>query len=165
MLTFEDFEEMHRKYAQETAAREHFLQERLLQARKPDEDLKTYLLHSKDAYSIHDVSAVLAAVPGEKNAAHWYWLLELKSGLFAYTEAWCDESEWDRICGGRTMINDNLYRLIDQIVSLDVLANMLRQLRGEQTIGTLRLASTLNYPESEPINYYQFVDFPISPIK
>lgn len=159
MLTFEDFEALHEKYAEETALREKHHHASIERALKPDADLRAYLSLNKEAYRPFDILAVLAAVPGERGTGHWHWFVQLKSGLFAYTEAWCDRSGWDTACGGKTTIGDDMYKVIDVIASIDALANILRQLRGEQAIGTKRMASTLNYPDAEPVNYYQFFDF------
>jgi hypothetical protein len=77
-----------------------------------------------------------------------------------YTFAWCDVEGWDYASGGKSVFDADLLKLIDQIPSIDILANMIRQLRGEQEIGTRHIArKEVDAETGDTYMYYQIYDY------
>ncbi len=42
-----------------------------------------------------EIKRVLAVIEGERDGAHWHWIVELEDGTFAYLNGWCDYTGWD----------------------------------------------------------------------
>ncbi|MBT3325480.1 MAG: hypothetical protein HN396_04430 [Gemmatimonadales bacterium] len=61
-----------------------------------DGDLEAYHEYNSDgAYSITDALGCVAQVCGYPDGEAWHWIVALKDGTFALTEAWCDYTGWD----------------------------------------------------------------------
>lgn len=107
--------------------------------RAPDEDLIDYLENNEERFALEHIVAVHAEVPGHNDEWDWYWVLELITGQFTLTKAWCDYSGWDCQSGGESVFEntaeDAAMRAPEEEYGRRIQENLLKQLRGEQPIG------------------------------
>lgn len=107
--------------------------------RQVDGDLYSYLEYNQDIFSLEDIANIHAEVPGHNDESSWYWIVELKSGEFALTSAWCDETGWGCHSGGESMLGRSaidvaMYAPENEDGRL-IRKNLLAQLSGEQPFG------------------------------
>jgi hypothetical protein len=162
MLTLEDFENIRKKYEEEQQLREQLNRENAERMHAPSWDLQMYVDYNTVPYELEDIEAVLAAVPSlnDGDTDQWFWLLKLKDGMYAYTYAWHSFEGWDYHSGGKSVLDADLLKLIDQVPSIDILANMIRQLRGEQAIGTREThREEIDATTGDTYMYYQIYDY------
>lgn len=109
--------------------------------RKPDYDLEAYLRYNTDLYGIEDILTIHAEVAGHNDEDHWHWIIELKNGLFVWTDAWCDYTGWDCRSGGESQTASTaedaalLAPEKEEWTDRTIRKNLLAQLRGEQPFG------------------------------
>lgn len=66
----------------------------------------------KGAFTIDDVSDVIAASPGENDGESWMMAGHLKDGRFFFLDAWCDYTGWDCRSGGDAQVANSRAALI-----------------------------------------------------
>lgn len=109
--------------------------------RKIDYDLEAYLKYNKDIYTIEDIANVHAEVPGHNDEDDWYWVIELKDGSFALTNASCGYTGWDCQSGGSSERAETalaaalLAPAREESTGRHIRANLIAQLDGAQPFG------------------------------
>lgn len=60
-----------------------------------NDDLKYALEYNCLLEKLGLVDVIVAEVCGENDGAHWYWILQMRDGTFAWAEGSCDYTGWD----------------------------------------------------------------------
>lgn len=116
----------------------------------PNNDMETYLKENYTSYTISDIAKVLAFIPGIDDELTWYWIVELKDGKFALTEAWSYYIGWERQLKAQSTICDTAYACAIKAPEIQQEYCIRREIRKT-------LIDQLN--GIEPLNYDQIEDW------